>query len=164
MKAFLAAATVAMAFTSPIAAQSYDPDRRIETFTRADLKAVLDQIEASYEESEERRNIEIVFANTLKADALLLACEDEDTESECFGTSILATFSPNEGTSDATIMEAINEFNLRQNFGRAYIDPEGTISLRMYIISDGGILMENYALQIGLFVSAAERFAGYLYD
>ena len=164
MKAILIAATAALAFTTPLAAQSFDPDRRIETFTRDDLMLVLDELGASYEENDDRRNIDIKFANTLMADALLMACVDADTETDCYGTSILATFAASEEKSTADILEAINEFNLRQNFGRAYIDPEGTISLRMYIISDGGILMGNYGSQIELFVAAAERFAGYLYD
>ncbi len=61
------------------------------------------------------------------------------------------------------MLDAINTYNRMENFGRAYLDEDGTISLRMYIIADGGITMENYRSQIALWVSSAEDFFGYLY-
>jgi hypothetical protein len=74
-----------------------------------------------------------------RRDALLLACEDEQTKSRCYGSSILATFTAEDGTTTEQVMAAINTYNYSENFGRAYLDPEGTISVRMYIIADGGI-------------------------
>lgn len=143
-------------------AQSYDAERELDYFTTGALKATLAELDASTSDREGVPNISVEFDNGLKADALLMACDDQDTATNCLGTSILATFARPENVTGAQIAAAINEYNFRQNFGRAYESPQGEISLRMYIIADGGITMDNYRSQIGLFAVSAERFAGYL--
>ncbi|WP_181443411.1 YbjN domain-containing protein [Porphyrobacter sp. YT40] len=135
----------------------------IEVFTRADLERALTNLNATFEPQEEYRNLDITFEGSILADALLLACEDEETEKNCYGTSILATFENPEGATRETILEAVNTYNYNENFGRAYIDSEGTISVRFYIISDGGITRQNYETQIGLWTSSLNNFFGYLY-
>jgi len=96
------------------------------------------------------------------ADALLLACEDNVAKTKCLGSSMLATFEPEDKTPEE-IMAAINAYNYKENFGRAYLDDEGTISVRMYIIADGGITRANYSSQIGLWFASVSDFFGYLY-
>ncbi|WP_158094289.1 YbjN domain-containing protein [Erythrobacter donghaensis] len=135
----------------------------IQVFTRADLERALTNLNATFEKQEEYRNIDITFEDSILADALLLACEDEETEKNCYGTSILATFENPEGATRETILKAINTYNYNENFGRAYLDDEDTISVRFYIISDGGITRENYETQISLWTSSLNNFFGYLY-
>ncbi|QUL38579.1 YbjN domain-containing protein [Erythrobacter sp. JK5] len=157
-----AALSAALALALGTAAQAQDSDT-IQTFTKADFTQALDAVGATYDVHDDRRNIDISFGNGLKADGLLMACDDNETESNCYGTSILATFSAPTGADDASIAKAIGEYNYRENFGRAYLDPEGTISVRMYIISDGGIVRENYSRQIELWATSLGDFIGYLY-
>ena len=135
----------------------------IEVFTRADFERALKNLNATFEKQPEYRNIDITFEGSILADGLLLACEDEEAEKNCYGTSILATFEDPVGADRAKILEAINTYNFSENFGRAYIDPDGVIAVRMYIISDGGITRENYEAQISLWVSSLDSFFGYLY-
>ncbi len=135
----------------------------LETFSRADFAEALAANNATHESTEGERNLKITFSGGIRADGLLLACQDEASESECYGTSILATFSPAEDASAEDVQRAINEYNYNENFGRAYLAPDGKISARMYIISDGGITKANYARQIGLWVASLEDFFGYLY-
>ncbi|MEL6876619.1 MAG: YbjN domain-containing protein [Pseudomonadota bacterium] len=153
---------VATAMFGGSAASAQDAEV-LQSFTRADLKEALVANGATHEDAETGRNISITFNGGIRGDGLLLACEDEETERGCYGTSLLATFSAKEGTSPEAVTAAINEYNYRENFGRAYMSPDGTISVRLYIISDGGITKENYARQIGLWVASLEDFFGYLY-
>lgn len=160
----LMALALALGLGSMAQAQDFDPARQLDHFSRADFLATLDQIGAKHEIEEGAPNIIIEFDNGLKADGLLMACEDQDTSEKCLGTSLLSTFSAPEGGSEAEIAAAITEYNFRENFGRAYVDPNGEISLRTYIIADGKITMENYRRQITLFVNSATDFFDYLYD
>ena len=145
-------------------AQGYDGNRKLDHFTRSAFMATLDRIGATYEETDGARNITIKFENGLVADGLLLACEDEPTSTNCLGTSILVTFDTPEDVTHAKVVDAINEYNYRQNFGRAYLDPDGVITIRMYMIADGGITMGNYRRQLSLFALSAAKLPGYVYE
>lgn len=156
---FASAAVLAMQAAPALAQSSAD----MQVFTRADLQAALDANGATYKDNSDNRTIDVAFSNGLNANAAVMACDDDDNEINCYGTSILATFGPPDGASDAAIAQAISEYNYRQNFGRAYVDPNGRISVRLYIISDGGIQRENYRRQIELWSVSLEDFTDYLY-
>ncbi len=134
----------------------------LQHFTRADFERALRDAGANITTSEDPQRINFTFEGDVAADALLLAC-DEGTQDNCLGSSMLATFTADEGTTADQVMAAINAYNYNENFGRAYVDDEGTISVRMYIISDGGITRENYSSQIGLWFGSVVDFFGYLY-
>lgn len=144
-------------------AQAQAQSKPIEVFTRDDFERALTAINAAFEARSEERNIDITFEGEILADGLLLACEDEAAEKNCYGTSILATFEDPPGANRTKVLEAINTYNYNENFGRAYIDPDGVISVRIYIISDGGITPQNYETQIALWTSSLDNFFGYLY-
>lgn len=156
----LALAGAAMLMGSAAEAQT---SQTIQTFTRADFEAALTEAGATITSDASSERIDFTFEGGVIADGLLLACEDANTKSKCYGSSMLATFTADEGTTPEQVMEAINKYNYNENFGRAYLDPEGTISVRMYIISDGGITRENYSRQIGLWFASVVDFFGYLY-
>ncbi|MFM7376514.1 MAG: YbjN domain-containing protein [Erythrobacter sp.] len=151
-------AAAALAFTTTGAqAQS------IQHFTRADFEGALVDAGATITtEDPKAERIDFTFDGGVIADALLLACEDNVAKTKCLGSSMLATFEP-EGKTREEIMTAINTYNYKENFGRAYLDEDGTISVRMYIIADGGISRANYAGQIALWFSSVSDFFGYLY-
>ena len=88
---------------------------------------------------------------------------DEEAQRDCFATSILALFSAPEGATPEQINAAINQYNYNENFGRAYIDEEGDISVQLYVISDGSITRENYRRQIELWEYSLQDFTTYLY-
>lgn len=132
-------------------------------FTRADFEQALKDAGATITSSAGSERIDFTFEGGVTADALLLACEDEKTKTRCLGSSMLATFEAEGGTTPEQVMEAINAYNYNENFGRAYVDPDGVISVRMYIISDGGITRSNYSQQIGLWFASVVDFFGYLY-
>jgi hypothetical protein len=145
------------------AAQAQSADM-LQAFTRADFERALRDAGATIT-STDRSNprIGFTFEGEVQADGLLLACENQATQKNCLGSSILATFGADEGTTREQIINAINAYNYNENFGRAYLDEKGTISVRMYIISDGGITRENYSRQIGLWFASVVDFFGYLY-
>lgn len=134
----------------------------LQHFTRADFEQALVDAGAEITPGEDAQRVDFSFEGSVVADGLLLAC-DEGTQNNCLGSSMLATFTADEGTTPEQITQAINAYNYNENFGRAYVDPDGTISVRMYIIADGGITRENYSSQIGLWFSSAVDFFGYLY-
>lgn len=158
MRWTIIAAAAAMALTTTGAhAQSLD------YFSRADFeRALVDAGATITTEDPKAERIDFTFEGGVVADALLLACEDNVAKTKCRGSSMLATFEPEERTPEQ-VREAINTYNYKKNFGRAYLDENGTISLRMYIISDGGITRANYSTQIGLWFSSVSDFFGYLY-
>ncbi|MEE4205595.1 MAG: YbjN domain-containing protein [Erythrobacter sp.] len=147
---------------APGSAAGADDDTPRDTFSRADLIAALEANGASWEELADSRSIDVTLASGTMVNALLMACTDEDLEYECYGSSFLATFT-REGLSDAQVTEAINEYNYRENFGRAYVDPDGTVSVRLYLISDGGITPGHFARQIELWGVSLSDFFDYLY-
>lgn len=152
----LAAAALALT-TTTAQAQS------LQHFTRADFeRALVDAGATITTEDPKSERIDFSFDGGVIADALLLACEDNAAKTKCLGSSMLATFEP-EGKTREQVIEAINTYNYKENFGRAYLDPDGTISLRMYIIADGGITRANYSSQIGLWFASVSDFFGYLY-
>ena len=155
------AAAAAMAVLGGGAAQAQS-SQTLQHFTRADFERALRDAGANITTSEDPQRINFTFEGDVAADALLLAC-DEGTQDNCLGSSMLATFTADEGTTADQVMAAINAYNYNENFGRAYVDDEGTISVRMYIISDGGITRENYSSQIGLWFGSVVDFFGYLY-
>lgn len=163
MRHLILALAGAVALSSAVAAEAQSKGT-LQTFTRADFEAALKDAGATITtEDPSSPRIDFTFEGGVIADALLLACEDETRQVNCYGSSMLATFEADEGTSKEQVMEAINTYNYKKNFGRAYVDPEGVISLRMYIISDGGITRENYSRQIGLWFNSVVDFFDYLY-
>ncbi|MBX7532910.1 YbjN domain-containing protein [Qipengyuania sp. 1XM1-15A] len=157
---FICAASFALSAT-PVLAQGSEI---IRVFTRADLETALKANNATFEASTSNDSLNVTFSNNLYANVLLLACDDAEAQTNCHGTSLLATFGSPDDASAQEIAEAISKYNYRQNFGRAYVDPDGRISVRMYIISDGGITRENYRRQIQLWTRSIEKFAGYFAD
>ena len=163
MKAFVLGAVLACGMVSGANAQANSSDRPMTQFTRSALLSALSGIDAETEEQSGKPNISVTFDNGLMGDALLMACEDQQTSRNCLGTSILVTYETPDDATPAKVREAINEYNYRQNFGRAYLDPDGQISLRMYIIADGGITMANYKRQLALFSLSAAKLPDYVY-
>lgn len=157
---FVCAAGFALS-AAPVLAQESEI---IKVFTRADLETALKANNATYEASSENQSLNVTFSNDFYANVLLLACDDEEAQTNCYGTSLLATFRKPEDASAQEVAEAISKYNFRQNFGRAYLDPDGRISVRMYIISDGGITRENYRRQIQLWTRSLEKFAEYYFE
>ena len=163
MKSFVLGAVLTLGLVTGANAQTNSAERPMTQFTRSALISALQDIDATTEEKSEEPNISVTFENGLKADALLMACSDQQTSLNCLGTSILMNFETPDDATPAQVRDGVNEFNYRQNFGRAYVDPNGQISLRMYIIADGGITPANYRRQLELFSMSAAKFPGYVY-
>ena len=149
MKAFVLGAVLACGMVSGANAQANSSDRPMTQFTRSALLSALSGIDAETEEQSGKPNISVTFDNGLMGDALLMACEDQQTSRNCLGTSILVTYETPDDATPAKVREAINEYNYRQNFGRAYLDPDGQITLRMYIIADGSRTLMIIAMATG---------------
>tara|TARA_B100001179_G_C18576380_1_gene397726 strand:- start:659 stop:1153 length:495 start_codon:yes stop_codon:yes gene_type:complete len=164
MKVAALGALLAIGASTAANAQSFDPDRKLEVFTTSALKATLAELGAMTIDQPGKQNITVQFSNGLQADALLMACTDQSTSTGCRGTSILVNYTTPDDVTAEQVRSGINEYNYRQNFGRAYLDPNGKISVRFYLISDGGITMENYRQNIGLFEVSAAKLADYVYN
>lgn len=161
MKTVIMGAVLASGLVSAANAQA---ERPMTQFTRSALLSALSGIDAETEEQSGKPNISVTFDNGLMADALLMACDDQEKSLNCLGTSILVTYATPDDATPAQVREAINEYNYRQNFGRAYLAPDGQINLRMYIIADGGITEENYKRQLALFSLSAAKLPDYIYN
>ena len=161
-KAIILGAMLAICASTAAHSQSFDASRQLEFFTTDALKATLAELGATTQDHEGVANITVTFSNGLKGDALLMACRVPETSTDCMGTSILVTYTTPDSATTAQIRDGIDEYNYRKNFGRAYLDPEGKVQVRFYVIADGGITMGNYRQQIRLFARSAADLPDYI--
>ncbi len=132
-------------------------------FTRADFERALTESGASITSAAGSERIAFTLHGGVTADALLLACGDDKTKTRCLGSSLLATFQADADTTRERKIEAVNKNYYKENFGRAHIEPDGVIAVRIYMIADGGITRENHATQIGMWFALVVDSFGYLY-
>lgn len=102
----LAAATAAaLAFTGSVASA-----QTLETFTRADFERALTEAGATIATTDPKsERIDFTFEGGVTADALLLACQNDQTKTGCLGSSMLAIFEADAGTTREQVMDAVNK-------------------------------------------------------
>ena len=135
-----------------------DNAQTLSGFSFATLEPVLAAIGARYQRSGSAARPELLvsFANDRKAILMLSAC---GTGGSCKALSIQSYWTPIANSSPERTAEAIQTFNRKYAFAKAYVAPDGRPALQRYLTADYGIVRGNLAVNLLVFAQQADQFA-----
>jgi hypothetical protein len=164
MKRAMLAALLAMA-TAPAGAQvPWNPrapenGQLLPTFNYATVEAVLDSIRASHQRQANdpaRPLIVATFPNGKRAVISLLSCTPNGAA--CRALGIQASWNAPAGAAAAALAQAVERFNQRYSFSKAYVTGTGRPALQRYLTADYGFVRGNLAVNFLVFADQEERF------
>jgi hypothetical protein len=138
------------------------PENRqlLPTFNYATVESVLGSIRARSQRSgttPARPLIVATFPNNRRAVVSLLSCTADG--SACKALGMQSSWAPPANVPRAQLAEAIERFNQRYSFSKAYITPQGRPALQRYLTADFGFIRGDLAINMLVFAEQAERFA-----
>jgi hypothetical protein len=159
--AFLAVSLpwTAAAQTPPWNPAGADNRQVLPTFDYANVESVLTQIGARFERrgTPDRPALSVTFANNRRAAILFGSCERQGAV--CKAVSIQAVWNRPAGPAAARLPAAVQAFNQRYAFARAFLAADGRPTLQRYLTADYGFIRGNLAVNLLAFATQAERFA-----
>lgn len=137
------------------------PENRqvLASFNYATVGAVLDGIGARYQRvagTPGKPALVVTFPNNRKALLLLGSCNAD--ASACKALSIQSFWTRIARSSPEQTAKAIEGFNQRFSFAKAYVTADGRPALERYLTADYGIIRGNLAVNLLVFADQAERF------
>jgi len=136
------------------------PENRqvLPTFSYATVEIVLGQIGARFERrgTAERPVLAVTFANGRRAALLFGSCERQGAA--CKALSIQAVWNRPAGATPAGLGAAVQTFNQRYAFARAFLTADGRPALQRYLTADYGIVRGNLAVNLLVFANQVDRF------
>lgn len=160
--AFFGAA--ASAHAAPSAAPKFNPAspenrQLLPDFSYASVEPVLTQIGGRFQRSGSagRPALLVSFPNNRKAVLIFGACSSDG--SSCKSLSIQSHWTRIANSPAQRTADAIEGFNRRFSFAKAFVASDGRPSLQRYLTADYGYLRGNLAVNLLVFADQAERFA-----
>ncbi|HYJ52226.1 MAG TPA: YbjN domain-containing protein [Allosphingosinicella sp.] len=157
----LAAASSAAVAQAPPPWNPAAPENRqvLPTFNYETVESVLTQIHAQFVRrgTPERPALDVTFPNRRRAAILFGNCERAGAA--CKAISIQALWNRPTGAAGARLPAAIQAFNQRYAFSRAYLLADGRPALQRYLTADYGFIRGNLAVNLLVFATQSERFA-----
>ena len=126
----------------------------LPAFSLTTIVPVLDAIGARYERSE-GGGLRVTFRNARVAVLNLSSCEARG----CKALSIQSFWKPSEPLPADRLDAAIEKFNQRYAFAKAYVTADGRPSLQRYLTADYGFIRGDLAVNLLVFADQAERLA-----
>ncbi|HYI63977.1 MAG TPA: YbjN domain-containing protein [Allosphingosinicella sp.] len=157
-----AGAGAATAQTTPAPARfnPASPENRqvLPTFNYATVETVLTQIGARFERrgTADRPILQVTFANGRRAAILYGSCERQGAA--CKAISIQAVWNRPAGATPERLGSAVQSFNQRYAFARAFLTADGRPALQRYLTADYGIIRGNLAVNLLVFATQVDRF------
>lgn len=154
-----------LATPSPAAAQTrWNPQaaenwQTLPTFNYGSVELVLDQVGIRHERrgSADRPALLITFPSGRRGAIVFGSCSDGGNA--CRAISIQAGWSlPGTGTPERAA-NAVQAFNRRYAFSRAFILPNGNLALQRYLTADYGFIRGDLAVNLLAFAGQLELFA-----
>jgi hypothetical protein len=137
------------------------PENRqvLPTFNYATVETVLTAIGARFVRrgTADRPALDVTFPNNRRAGILFGNCERQGAA--CKAISIQALWPVPVGAKAARLPAAIQAFNQRYAFSRAYLTADGRPALQRYLTADFGFIRGNLAVNLLVFANQEERFA-----
>ena len=137
------------------------PENRqiLPTFNYATVEAVLGAIGARFVRrgTADRPALDVTFPNNRRAGIVFGNCERQGAA--CKAISIQALWNLPAGPAAARVPAAIQAFNRRYAFSRAYLTADGRPALQRYLTADFGFIRGNLAVNLLVFANQEERFA-----
>ena len=87
----------------------------------------------------------------------LLSCNADG--SVCRALGIQSSWNAPAGAAPARIAAAIEQFNRRYSFAKAFVAPNGRLTLQRYLTGDYGFIRGDLAVNLQVFATQADRFA-----
>lgn len=156
---------LAPALATPVAAPKFNPrapenNRVLATFNYANVESVLTAIGAAHRrvgESPAKPALLVAFPNNRRALLMLGSCNANG--SACTALSIQSFWTRIANAPPERTTAAIEDFNRRYSFAKAYVGTDGRPVLQRYLIADYGFLRGNLAVNLLVFANQAERLA-----
>ena len=137
------------------------PENRqvLPTFNYATVESVLTAIGARFVRrgTADRPALDVTFPNNRRAGIVFGNCERQGAA--CKAISIQALWNLPVGPAAARVPAAIQAFNRRYAFSRAYLTADGRPALQRYLTADFGFIRGNLAVNLLVFANQEERFA-----
>lgn len=159
---------LALAAAAALAAQPSAPQwnpsapensRVVPSFSAATIAPVLRSIGARYVRggTASAPALLVTFVNGRKATLVLGACDAAG--GACKALTIASFWTPIANSPPEATAKAIEGFNQRFAFAKAFVAPDGRPALQRYLTADFGIIRGNLAVNLLVFADQAERFA-----
>lgn len=153
--------TSALAVAAP-AAPKWNPkapaNGQLQTgFSLETVEPVLAAIGARYQRagSADRPQLLVFFPNGRRATLVMSSCGAD----ACKALSIQAYWTPLAGAAPGETARAIERFNRRYAFAKAFVAEDGRPALHRYLTADYGFVRGNLAVNLLVFAEQADRFA-----
>ena len=97
----------------------------------------------------------VQFPNGRKATLILSSCADGG----CKALSMQSSWTKIANASPQEVSTAIERFNHRYAFAKAYVSPDGSPSMQRYLTADYGFIRGDLAVNLLVFASQVDKFA-----
>jgi hypothetical protein len=155
-------ALAAAAMAAPQAAARWNPKAPENTelqpgFSPEAIEPVLAAIGARYQRAgtPEKPQLLVVFANGRKATLAMSGCGADG----CKALSIQSFWTPLATATPQQTARAIERFNRRVAFAKAFVASDGRPALQRYLTADYGFIRGDLAVNLLVFAEQADRFA-----
>jgi hypothetical protein len=159
--ALLALAAANPSFAAPGRWNPKAPENNqvLPAFNYAGVEGVLNAVGARYQRTgtAAKPNLAVTFANGRKATISLGACNADG--SACKSLSMQANWTKIANSPPGTVADAVQRFNQRYSFGKAYLMEDGRPGMQRYLTADYGIIRGNLAVNLLVFSNQVDRFA-----
>lgn len=131
----------------------------VANFNYANVEAVLNAIGARHQRAGEpgKPAILVSFPNNRKAVLMFGSCNAEATA--CKALSIQSYWTKIANATPDQTAKAIEGFNQRYSFAKAFVAEDGRPALQRYLTADYGFIRGNLAVNLLVFANQAERLA-----
>lgn len=131
----------------------------LPTFNYANVEAVLTAIGARHQRagSATKPALLVSFPNNRKAVVMLGSCRSDG--SACKALSIQSYWTKIANAPPERTAAAIESFNQRFSFAKAYVAADGRPALQRYLTADYGFIRGNLAVNFLVFANQADQFA-----
>lgn len=157
------AAAPALSVTQGIAPPKWNPkapenSQMLPAFSFATVEPVLSGIGARFQRTSDaaKPSLLVVFPNNRKAVLMFGSC---NADGACKALSIQSNWTRIANSPPEATARAIEGFNRRYSFAKAYVAQDGRPSLQRYLTADYGFIRGNLAVNMLVFANQAERFA-----
>jgi hypothetical protein len=130
----------------------------LPTFNYATVETVLNAVGARFQRAGEgaKPRLLVTFPNTRKATLVFGACNADG--SACKSLSIQSHWTRIANSPPERTAKAVEGFNQRYSFGKAFVAADGRPALQRYLTADYGFVRGNLAVNLLVFANQAERF------
>ncbi|HEV2080403.1 MAG TPA: YbjN domain-containing protein [Allosphingosinicella sp.] len=128
-------------------------------FTSDSVESVLTAIGARYQRSgtAAKPTLLVTFANNRKAVLSLGGCAG--AVPACKSLSMQSNWTRIANSTPARTASAIQRFNQRYSFGKAFVTADGQPGMQHYLTADYGYIRGNLAVNLLVFATQVDRFA-----